>query len=433
MNKKIGIEITLGFALFAMFFGAGNLVLPPFIGLKTGSEWLPAIAGFLTTGIVAPFLGVLAVAKHGNSFTDFGKKVNPTIIMILAFFIMLCIGPLVAIPRTASTTYEVGILPSFPKVNNVLFSIIFFIVIYFLTVSKSKIVDIIGNYLTPFLMVCLGILVVVGVLKIEHPSIVTGMSATESYVFAFLEGYQTLDVLASVAFAGIIINAAIAKGYTNHEERYKVTFSAGLISMVALFIIYGGLIYLGAHTGLPSDETISRTDLLLQISKSVLGESGTLVVSVAIALACITTAIALASAMGGFLEELTKGKLKYSIAVLLTCLLACYLSVRTVDEIIEYAVVILGFVYPITFSLILTILFFGKKIRTQAPYIATIIVSAFFALLSVFSHFGLFTEPINALNEWLPFSEHQLEWFVPSLLAFFITAVLGKGRTFDEE
>src|SRR5690606_4205501 len=109
-NKKVHI-ITLGFALFAMFFGAGNLILPPFIGLKSGTEWFAAVSGFFTTGIVAPFLGVLTVVLFGTSFTDLARKVNPIVVTVLAFLIMLCIGPLVAIPRTAAATFEIGIQP----------------------------------------------------------------------------------------------------------------------------------------------------------------------------------------------------------------------------------------------------------------------------------------------------------------------------------
>ncbi|MEC5395538.1 branched-chain amino acid transport system II carrier protein [Bergeyella sp. RCAD1439] len=429
MNKKFATSVTLGFALFAMFFGAGNLVLPPYIGIKSGGQWLWAVAGFLTTGIVAPFLSVLTVAKYGDSFTDLGRRVSPWVIRILAFLIMLCIGPLVAIPRTASTTFEVGVLPLVPGFNGVVFSLIFFALIYLLCVSKSKIVDIIGNYLTPFLMVVLGVLVFVGIYRTAGVApLPTDFSAQEAYIYAFHEGYQTLDVLAGVVFAGIIISAAIAKGYTGAKERLGITVSAGLISMVALLVIYGGLIYLGAHYESSQGGEVSRTALLLGLSRSVLGGSGTLVVSVAMALACVTTAIALTSAMGDFLEEWTKGKLKYRWGVLLTCLFSAYLSVKSVDEIIEYAVVILGFVYPVTFTLILTILFFGRYVTSPRPYLAAVSVAAFLALGSVFLHWGVFAETIERGRSFLPLSARHLEWVLPSFLAFGVTALMDRGR-----
>ena len=428
MKNKLGTATTLGFALFAMFFGAGNLILPPFIGLKSGSEWFAAVAGFFTTGIVAPFLGVLTVVLFGTSFTDLGRKVNPLIVTVLAFLIMLCIGPLVAIPRTAAATYEIGIKPLLPGFNNILFSVIFFSIVIFLSISQSKIVDIIGNFLTPLLILSLGILVVMGIMNPPDISKITGISTQESFVFAFHEGYQTLDVLASVIFAGIIISAAIDKGYTNSTDRFKITIAAGLISMIALLFIYGGLIYLGAHSGYPLSENVSRTDLLLHISNNVLGKNGTLVISIAVALACLTTAIALTSAMGSFLKKLTYGKITYNVGVVLTCLISGYFSVKSVEEIIDYAVVILGFVYPITFALILTLLFFGKIIFSRIPFIAAVITAALVASLSVFQHFNLFTESVKQINSWLPLSQHQLAWLIPSFLAFFITAAFNSGR-----
>lgn len=427
MKNRVGTAITLGFALFAMFFGAGNLILPPFIGLQSGDEWFAAVSGFFTTGIVSPFLGVLTVVLFGTSFTDLGKKVNPAVVTILALLIMLCIGPLVAIPRTAAATFEIGIQPVFAGFNPIIFSVLFFAVVFILSVSQSKIVDIIGNILTPFLIISLGVMVVIGLLNPSALAQDTGVSAQQSYVYAFHQGYQTLDVLASVIFAGIIISAAIDKGYTNANDRFKITVVAGLISMVALLFIYGGLIYLGAHAGFEASQEISRVDLLLHISRSVMGNKGTIVISVAVALACLTTAIALSAAMGSFVEKLTKGKVSYRTAVLLTCLVSGYFSVKSVDEIIEYAVVILSFVYPITFALILTLLFFGKIVFSKSPYIAAIATAGVIASLTVFKHFGLFADQIDILNSWLPLSEHELGWLLPSFLAFFITA--GFNRT----
>lgn len=433
MKNKFGTAITLGFALFAMFFGAGNLILPPFIGLKSGSEWFSAIAGFFTTGIISPFLGVLTVVLFGTSFTDLGRKVNPVVVTILALLIMLCIGPLVAIPRTAAATFEIGIKPVFPHFNPFVFSILFFIIVFFLSVSKSKIVDIIGNFLTPFLILSLGVLVIMGLLNPPALAQNTEITAQQSFVFAFHEGYQTLDVLASVIFAGIIISAAIDKGYTNAKDRFKITIAAGLISMFALLFIYGGLIYLGAHSGYTMSENVSRTDLLLHLSHSVMGKNGTVIISIAVALACLTTAIALSAAMGSFLEKLTYGKMGYKVGVLLTCLISGYFSVKSVDEIISYAVVILGFVYPITFALILTLLFFGKFIFSRTPFIAAVATSALVASLSVFEHFGLFTQSVEQINSWLPLSEHQLGWLLPSFVVFFIAAGFNSGRKNREE
>ena len=184
-NKSSIVILTLGFALFAMFFGAGNLILPPYIGLLAKDNWVEAILGFAASGIVAPFLGIIAVLKSGDSFTDLGKRVNLKLALALATIIMLCIGPIVAIPRTGATTFEVGILPLMPEASAIWSSIIFFAIVLVLSISPSKIVDIIGGYLTPLLLILLTILVVIGIL---NPDIIPQQSSVppvDNFAMAF--------------------------------------------------------------------------------------------------------------------------------------------------------------------------------------------------------------------------------------------------------
>lgn len=418
MKNKFRIRLTLGFALFAMFFGAGNLILPPFIGLKAGNAWWAAILGFFTTGILAPFLGVITIASFGKKFQDLGKRINPVLITVLSVLIMLCIGPLIAIPRTASTTFEIGIMPLMPQFNASLFASIFFATVLALSVSKSKIIDIIGNYLTPFLMLSLGILIVLGITDADKGSLDSHQSWLDAYLLGFYEGYQTLDVLAAVIFAGIIINAAIQKGFQQPKERFQITINAGFISMIALLLIYGGLVFLGSHAGFSADDEISRTELLLQISHGILGKSGTLVISIAISSACLTTAIALTSAMGSFCEDISNGKIKYSIGVTITCIISGILSINSVDEIISYAITILSFIYPIVFVLILTLLIFGKKVMSPFPYLLAILVTAFISLITVLASHEIFPRFTTLFNRVLPLSAYDLGWLLPSFLAF---------------
>lgn len=416
-NKTTTIT-TVGFALFAMFFGAGNLILPPYIGLETGNAWLGALSGFFITAIFAPFLGILVVAKSGISIRDLGERAHPKLIDILSLLIILCIGPLVAIPRTGATTFEIGIQPLFPQMNQVAFAIMFFAVVFAMSVSKSKIVDIIGKFLTPFLLVSLMILVVWGVLN--PPGDIADRSQTfaAAFSFGFIEGYQTLDVLASVIFAGIIIAAVIENGYSSQKERSKMTIASGVVSMLALLFIYGGLIYLGATSNYPAGEQPSRTEFLLHISKSILGEKGTLVIAVAIAFACLTTAIALTSATGSILENLTKRKLPYKAGVTLCTLISVFLSINGVDTIIKYAVNILLFIYPIVFTLILTVLVFGSWIREKTPYVAAILVTAFVSIFSVLKNLNIGADLIGKYKDYLPLSYYGLEWLLPAFATF---------------
>lgn len=424
-NKKVHI-ITLGFALFAMFFGAGNLILPPYIGVNVGAEWVWAIIGFVTTGIIAPFFGLLAVTKNGLNFTDLRDRTHPLIIMVLAFVIMWSIGPLVAIPRTGATTYEMAMLPFFPSLSSTIGAVIFFTITFILSVSPAKIVDIIGKYLTPFLVILLITLIVLGILSpVAEPNDVN-ISALNSFQWGFDEGYQTLDVLASVVFAGIIISAAIDKGYHTTVAREKIVIQSGIVAVTSLLLIYGGLIYLGATSGYSMEEASQRTVLFMNISHNILGGYASYIVSVAIALACLTTAIALTTAFGSFMTHLFKNKIPYVVHVLICCLLSVYFSIKGVDEIITYAGGLLNFVYPITFALILTLLLFGKKVKQRSPYIGAIIASACVAFLSVGEQLSSNKSIWQNMRAFLPLSSHNLEWLIPSLMVFGILALISR-------
>lgn len=427
-NKNTIVILTLGFALFAMFFGAGNLILPPYIGLLAKENWVEAILGFAATGIIAPFLGIIAVVKSGESFIDLGKRVNLNLALVLATIIMLCIGPIVAIPRTGATTFEVGVLPLMENASPIWSSIIFFAIVLVLSIRPSKIVDIIGGYLTPLLLILLALLVVVGIL---NPSIVpqqTTLPSIDSFAMAFQEGYQTMDVLASVIFAGIIISAAKQKGFTILKDRTSIVLKSGILAMGCLLFIYGGLIYLGATTDYQFTETSSRTQLLLHISTSVLGQYGTLAISLSMALACLTTAIALTCAVGTFFAELTNNKLGYAEGVILCTLISALFSINTVDDIINYAGSILGFVYPITFALVIYVVVFGNIVKNKTPYVVALLVTAFISTFRVFQHFNIGAETIAYYKSFIPLSNHNLEWVVPSLIAFLLTAFLTKSK-----
>lgn len=433
-SKKIRDGLTIGFALFAMFFGAGNLILPPFLGLNAGADWWASISGFTLTAILAPFLGILAVLFSGESFTDLGARINKKLAVVLAMLIMLSIGPMVAIPRTAATTFEVGVLSIFPDFNPIYSSILFFIIVLVLSISPSRVVNIIGQYLTPLLLVLLTVLVVAGIVNPLDTSLLEIHSNEEAFFHGFAEGYQTMDVLASVIFASIIITAAISKGYTSTQEKTKITIMAGLVAMFCLLFIYGGLVYLGATSGYPIGEQVKRTDLLLYISSGLLGTTGTYALALCIALACLTTAIALTCAVGTFFSELTRGFLSYRLVVILTCVVSGYLAVNGVDEIIAYAFPFLAFIYPITLTLVLYMVAFGRVVKRKAPFVAAIFASFIIATLELIAHISsVFAQKVTDPTGWItvqskiqtlissiPLYEYNLPWLLPSAICFLI-------------
>ena len=424
-SKKLTNVLTLGFALFAMFFGAGNLLLPPLIGVEVGSNYFVAMLAFGLTGILLPFTGILSVVFSGNSFNDLGHRVNKHLAAILGTIIMACIGPLIAIPRTAATTYEVGLKPFFPELNPIWGSVIFFAITLALAIRPSRVVDVIGNYLTPVLLVLLALLIVVGIV---HPTAnleTSRMTMVESFSRGFIEGYQTLDVLASVIFAGIIINAARDKGYTDTKSKTQVVIVSGLLSTTCLLFVYGGLIYLGATSGI-TDSSISRAELLIDISRNILGDYGLVAIALCMAFACLTTSIALTTAVASFFSQLSKGKLSYTVVAIICTVISFGLSVKGVDEIINFAYPPLAFVYPITITLVIYIVLFGKIIQSKTPYIGALIASSIVATLGLLKLLGLLNEDIVLGLNKIPFFEYDLGWIVPSVIGFVIGLVYDK-------
>ncbi|MCA5003908.1 branched-chain amino acid transport system II carrier protein [Sphingobacterium bovistauri] len=423
--KKNKDTLTIGFALFAMFFGAGNLLLPPFIGLQVGHHTLITIIAFGLTGIILPFLGILSIVKSGNTIYDLGNRIHPLLAPILGTIIMLCIGPLIAIPRTGATTFEIGIAPNFPSFSPILFSAIFFGITWALSISPSKVVDIIGNILTPLLLVLLFVLILMGVINPIGEYSTSILSTAESFKFGFVEGYQTVDMLASLVFAGIIIAAAQSKGYTKLGDKSSVVISSGIISSVCLIFIYGGLVYLGATSGI-EDKGISRSALLIHIAKSTLGDYGMIAIGVCIALACLTTSIALTSAVGSFFSELTGGKLSYKVLVTVCSIFSAILAILGVDKIIQFAYPPLTFVYPIAITLVLYIIIFGSFIKSKAPYIGALLASTIVAFISLGSMLGWWSAD---LYKQLPFADVDLGWLTPSIIGFVIGLIISKAKT----
>jgi len=430
-NKKLKHTLTIGFALFAMFFGAGNLLLPPFIGVKVGNEFVIAILAFGLSGILLPFTGILAVIKFGDSFNDLGAIINSKLTKIIGTIIMVCIGPLIAIPRTAAVTYEVGIKTFFPESSVLIPTFLFFMLTVILAIRPSKIVDVIGNYLTPFLLVLLAILIVAGILNPQDATHATELNLINAFSYAFTEGYQTLDVLASVIFAGIIINATKAKGYSDTKSKTQVVIYAGVISVLSLLFVYGGLIYLGASSTI-SNPFISRPELLITISHNILGKFGLIALALAMAFACLTTAIALTGATASFFSELTNGKLKYELLIFICSIISFCISIYGVDTIINLAYPPLAFVYPVTITLILYALFFGNKIKVKQAYVGAIFAAGFIAMLMLIKLIlemnGIKSPNFDFYLSKIPLFNFGLGWFLPSIIGFVIGYFYGKRQ-----
>lgn len=192
--------------------------------------------------------------------------------------------------------------------------------------------------------------------------------------------------------------------------------------------IYGGLIYLGSTSGITNLD-IKRSELLIHISRTVLGEYGTLAIALSIALACLTTAIAVTAAVGTFFSELTGGRISYKILVTICCLISAVLSITGVDNIIQFAYPPLAFVYPIVITLVLYIVIFGRFITSKLPYVGALIATTLIASLGLLNMFNLLSPQVLVQLNRIPYFEYELGWVVPSIVFFVLFFVIEKIRS----
>ncbi|WP_455539012.1 branched-chain amino acid transport system II carrier protein [Terrisporobacter sp.] len=414
MNKLNKDIVVVGFALFAMFFGAGNLLFPPFLGLITGQNWSIAFSGFILADVGLSLLAIIAIAKCGGEVSKIFSRAGHKLSIALSCAIMICIGPLLAIPRTAATTFEMGIQPIFSGFNSVVFSIIFFGITLLLTIKPSKVVDIIGSYLTPALLIALLVLIVMGIvhpLGSVEPSRIDNVFST-----GISQGYQTLDALGAVSLGAVIITSIANKGYTKREEQISITFKAGLVAVVGLFVVYGGLTYLGATVSTMFDSNISQATLIVSITEMILGFPGKVILGIIVALACLTTAIGLTSATGQYFAKLSNNKIKYETIVIVVCLFSLVVSNFGVSTIIQFSAPILTFVYPPTIVLVIFTLL-GEKIKNDNVFKFATYTALFISVLNIMEHFGINVPVINNL----PLASLGFNWVVPVI----VTSIIG--------
>jgi LIVCS family branched-chain amino acid:cation transporter len=412
-------SIVVGFALFAMFFGAGNLIFPTFLGVESGTSWITGFLGFVLADVGLAILSIMAVAKCNGDISEIFGKAGEKLAIVLGAAIMICLGPLLAIPRTAATTYEMGIAPILNGVSPIVFSIIFFIITMILSIKPSRVIDIIGQVLTPILIITLLLLILVGII---NPIDSVNVAARIENVFAegVIQGYQTMDALGAVAFASIIITTLINKGYKSEKKKIKLTFQACMVAAIGLVVVYGGLAYLGAtiskqYGNIPLKEIV-QTSVIVNITDILLGKPGKILLAVIIGLACLTTAIGLTAATAQYFDKVSKGKWKYKEIVIFICVFSGIVANFGVSSIIKFSLPILSIIYPPTVVLIILSLF-RDKIKNNNVYVLSTYTALFVSVVTVLNDMGIGSSIGMPIVTTLPFADLGFNWVVPVLAA----------------
>ena len=415
MYKTKDVLLT-GFALFAMLFGAGNLIFPPMLGYETNSSWVPTMLAFTITGVGFPFLGILSVSIVGNGIKDFANRVSPTFSKIFAIISILAIGPMLAIPRTGATAYEITFLYNGMEspIYKYIYLFCYFGIVILFSLRANKVIERVGKILTPILLILLFLIIIKGIF-FANLSIKPDIYP-HAFKRGFLEGYQTMDTIASIAYAGIILKAIKSGRNLTQKQEFSFLIKAGLVAILSLALIYGGFALVGAkmHSVLVTKDKI---ELLVKTTSYLLGGYGNLILAICVAGACLTTAIGLVATVGEFFSSITS--FKYENIVIFTVIISFLLSILGVESIIRISVPILIFIYPVMISLIILNLF-GKYIKNDYVYKGVVLFTGIIGLIESLESLGIENYYTNSILEILPFSDYGLTWLFPGLIGYIL-------------
>ncbi len=428
--KSIHNAAILGLALFALFFGAGNLIFPPVIGLESGTDWIIGYSTYYLADVGLALLGLLAMIKSGGKMEGVTSVIGTVGSTVLNCAIILCVGPLLAIPRTAATSFEMGSACLAPDLladplARAVFSLIFFAVVFLAALHPGKIVDRVGKILTPLLVLALAVLIVSGIInpaaQAETPRIDNLLQE------GVLNGYQTMDMIAALVFSLVVVKSIEEKAAQENISRARLALAGCGIAALLLFITYGGLAYLGSTTGQLWGDAfvtgqINHAGLLSGISEAILGNAGAGVLSAIVILACLTTAIGLVSACSEFLVELFKERVSYTLIAAGICIfsaLACNLGLT---QIVSISGPILLLVYPTAmFLVIMRILPLDKNMRQLPCRLGTAVSFAISLCALLADTFGI--QAFNVVH-LLPSDKLGFGWLTPTIIAAFIGYVI---------
>ncbi len=410
--------MVIGFMLFALFFGAGNLIFPPSLGWSSGDAFTWAILGFVITGVGLPLLGLIAGAfNEGGIQGEAAAKVHPLFALILVVVVYLTIGPLFAIPRTAAVAFEMGLVPFIGHAEPYylpLAAAIYFSVVLYLSINPSKMVDRIGQVLTPMLLISIFALAIRAFMVLGPGAVETqaGFNAETPFFNGFVEGYQTMDTIAAVAFAMIAMSAVKATGITRETGLFKYTVCASLVAGVGLALVYVSLGWVGNHFALTTAERAAIPGnlgayILTEVANITYGSFGRYLLSIIVTLACLTTATGLVVAVSSYFQSIYP-KIGYKTYAVLFTVVSFGIATMGLDQVISLSIPVLMVVYPIIIVLIaliyLNLVVPVTRLAMQMAVYTTVVVS----LLSVFAEKTI---------AFLPNKDISMEWLLPAVIA----------------
>ncbi|MFT0212926.1 branched-chain amino acid transport system II carrier protein [Pseudomonas sp. F1_0610] len=447
MKRLSSFELlALGFMTFALFLGAGNIIMPALIGMQAGAQAWPASIGFLISAVSLPLLAVVALGRVGGGLISLASPLGRFVAVCFAVAVYLAIGPLFATPRTAAVSFEIGLTPFLkflpgvdqsclvseecykPVASTALwgYSTLYFAIVLFLALRPSKIVDNLGKIMTPVLL--LGLIVLGGTAMFLPAGEMGPVQAEYSkvpMVKGFLEGYLTMDALAALVFGLVIANAIRSKGITDQKLITRYSIYAGLMAAVGLSLVYLTLIYLGAGSyDLVKDiPDINGGLILAKYVEHTFGDVGNSLLALVIVLACLTTAVGLITACAEFFNDLTD--IPYWVIASVFTTFSWLISNVGLSQLLELSIPVLYGLYPLAIALILLALSSKLWNYPSIVFIPVMYVTFIFGLVD-----GLNAAKLNAyvpaMFDGLFGVDMQMAWVLPAVFTLCSAIVLDR-------
>lgn len=417
MTKSLTLSdvLGLGFMTFAFYLGAGNIIFPPLAGFLAGEHMTLAMFGFLVTAVGLPLVTIIAVAKAGDGWAGMTRLLPAGVATVLAVAIYIIIGPAFAAPRTGLVAYEMGLKPFLGEMGQeglILYTLIFFGLAILVSLNQGKLMDAVGKVLTPVLIVLL-LALAAGVLIAPQGTMpeASGDYLNTPFIKGMLEGYNTMDTLASLMFGALIVDLLRQKGVTDYRSQFKYLAIAGTISATGLCVVYVSLFQLG-NTALGVVSEASNGGVIVSAYVlSLFGQPGQLILAGIITLACFTTAVGLISACSDYFHNLT-GVSYRKLVVLMGAICALVANVG-LSQLISLSIPVLVAIYPVAVALVVLTFLKEQFGRPTLTFRLVLTIAFLFGCLDGLGAAGVKMDTFS----FLPLFDKGLAWLLPTLAA----------------
>lgn len=413
--------LVTALALFSLFFGAGNLILPPLLGFKAGVSWWSVGLGFCLSAVLIPIFGIIAHARLQGTMFDFAKNISPRFSRLYCFLVYL-ISLSLPSPRTASVTHEIAVLPIIDS-PGLLTSSIYFSLVFVFVMNRAAILDVIGKFLTPAILIVLVAIIGTSIFQLPFDF---GISSFPHPVSAgILEGYQTFDAIGAVVVGGVIIVSVNLKDKSlSYDSKRKMIARAGWLAGLGLFLVYISLILTGSLYSDLFPQDITRIGLLTGIGEISLGSAANTLLSILVSLACFTTAVGIVTGAADYARsEFPSHGRAYLLTAVIGCLLGIIMGRFEVAYIIAVALPALMLIYPITIVLI----FLNALPSRYAPkeiFRGVVFCAILFSLPDFLETLGMSIP----WKEHIPLSSYKMGWFIPSFVVYVLLLISDRFR-----